>query len=424
MHLNRVICYDCAMPQSSYRRFWRMIAASIPVLLVVPLLFGSCFLVPREEEVLAPPLIEPPEITYQTLAISRGTIEDSIRAFGSVAYAGQSDLSFRQRGGRLKTLHVRVGDAVVEGQIVAELHTDNIEAEIAQAELSLRRAELALRQAEDELDTGYSLEFARADLRLAELRLEAAQETLVREEELAHITGRGSASLSGFRRQVEETEISVQKAQLTLHRLENADSPFRLELARIDVDAATMRLDQLSAELEATRLYAPITGKVTWVSRLAQEGEYLQAFQRFVRIADPTELVFDLRGSQTSSFKVGMECVVTLGDEQYRGVVILTESSVPFDQREEYEDAVQIAVPGLPQDAHAGMTGRAELVLARREDVLVLPKRAVQRYSTKRYVNILVNGVRVERDIDVGLETATEVEIISGLEEGEEVILR
>lgn len=274
------------------------------------------------------------------------------------------------------------------------------------------------------MDTEYSLEFAKADLRFAELRLEAAAEVLDREEDLAEVTGRGSASLSGFRRQVTEAEISVQKAQLTLHRLENADSPLRLELARIDVKSAEMRLDQLNAELEDTRLYAPMTGKVTWVSRLAQEGEYLQAFQRFVRIADPTDLVFEHTGSHADNFKVGMECVVSLGDEEYPGIVILTESSVPFDQREEYKDTVQIVVPGLPEDVHAGTTGRAELVLARRENVLVLPKRAVQRYSTRRYVNILVNGVRVERDVEVGLETATEVEIIDGLEEGEEVILR
>ncbi|MFW5684405.1 MAG: efflux transporter periplasmic adaptor subunit, partial [Spirochaetota bacterium] len=66
----------------------------------------------------------------------------------------------------------------------------------------------------------------------------------------------------------------------------------------------------------------------------------------------------------------------------------------------------------------------AYLVLAEREDVLVLPKRAVQRYATRRYVHVLVNGVRVERDVEIGLETATEVEIVRGLEEGEEVVLR
>ncbi|MCK4515550.1 MAG: hypothetical protein KAU31_09850 [Spirochaetaceae bacterium] len=387
------------------------------------ILLNSCFFLPREEEVLAPPLVEPPEISYQTHTVSVGTIEDSIRAFGAFTYAGQADLSFERRGGRLKTLHVRVGANVEKGRLIADLHTDNIEAEIAQAELSLRRAELAYQAAQDQYDTEYSLEFARADLRLAELHLEEAEEDLQREVALVEVTG-GGAALSGLRRRVAEAEISVQKGVLTVRRLEEADTPLALELARIDVDAAELRLDQLDAELEATRLYAPISGKVTWLSRLAVEGEYLQAFQRIVRIADPTDLVFEYTGRDAGVFRVGMECIVALDDHEFPGTVILTEANVPFDQREEYEDTVQIIVPLLPREIGAGQMGVATLILARREDVLLLPRRAVQRYATRRYVNVLVNGVRVERDVEVGLETATQIEIIAGLAEGDEVVLR
>ena len=56
--------------------------------------------------------------------------------------------------------------------------------------------------------------------------------------------------------------------------------------------------------------------------------------------------------------------------------------------------------------------------------MLILPKRAVQRFPNRTYVNVLASGVPNERDVEVGLETATEVEIVSGLEEAEEVILR
>lgn len=154
------------------------------------------------------------------------------------------------------------------------------------------------------------------------------------------------------------------------------------------------------------------------------EGEYLQAFQRIVRIADPTDLVFEYTGRDADEFRVGMECIVTLDDYELPGTVILTEANVPFDQREEYKDTVQIIVPLLPREIGAGEMGVATLILARREDVLLLPRRAVQRYATRHYVNVLVNGVRVERDIEVGLETATKVEIIAGLAEGDEVVLR
>ena len=85
---------------------------------------------------------------------------------------------------------------------------------------------------------------------------------------------------------------------------------------------------------------------------------------------------------------------------------------------------VQIRVEGLSPEVTPGRTGVASLVLSRREDVLVVPRRAVQRYSSRRYVNVLVNGVRVERDVEVGLESQTESEIVAGLAEGDEVVLR
>ena len=256
------------------------------------------------------------------------------------------------------------------------------------------------------------------------MRLEQMREDLAEELELAEVTGAGSEQVRDLRRRIAEQEVVLRKAELSLERIRARETPVSVELARIDVEAARIRLDRLREELDATRLYAPISGRVTWISRQAQEGEVVQAFQRIVRIADPTDLVFEYQGRDANEFSVGMECTLSVGEAEYSGMVILTPTSVPFDQREEFEDTVHIRPAGAVAEARLGTNATARLILAEREDVLVLPKRAVQRYSTRRYVHVLVNGVRVERDVEVGLETATEVEIVRGLEEGEEVVLR
>lgn len=400
------------------RRFLR------PAIGILPLLLTSCFLLPREEEILAPPLAEPPQISYRTEAVTRGSLQDTIRAFGTFVSASQSDLFFDRRGGRLKTIHVAIGDEVSAGDLVADLYTDNLEAEITQAELDLRRSELALERAQEQSGDKYSLEFARADRDLARLRLEQLREDLQSEIDLAQVTGSQGDRARGLRRQIAEQEIVLRKADLSIERIENQETPISLELARIDVEAARIRLERLREELDATRLVAPISGVVTWISRQAEEGENVQAFQRIVRIANPDDLVFEYQGRDAGEFDVGMECTIIVRDEEYPGTVILTPSSVPFDQIEEYEDTVQIRADSPIPELRIGANATAQLILAEREDVLVLPKRAVQRYSTRRYVHVLVNGVRVERDVEVGLETATQVEIVRGLEEGEAVVLR
>lgn len=403
-------------------RFMRRLPRLVPVF--VPLLLSSCFLLPQEEEILAPPLAEPPRISYRTEAVSRGSLQDTIRAVGSFVSGSQSDLFFDRRGGRLKTIHVAVGDEVAAGDLIADLYTDNVEAELTQAELDLRRAELALDRTREQNSDRYTLEFAQADRDLAAMRLEQLREDLADELDLAEVTGAEREQTRDLRRRIDEQEIVLRKAELSLERIRNQESEVALELAQIDVAAARSRLERLREELESTKLYAPIAGRVTWISRQADEGETVQAFQRIVRIADPTDLVFEYQGRDANEFSVGMECTIVVREDEYPGSVVLTPTSVPFDQREEFEDTVHIRPGrGIPE-ARLGTNATARLILAEREDVLVLPKRAVQRYSTRRYVHVLVNGVRVERDVEVGLETATEVEIVRGLEEGEEVVLR
>jgi hypothetical protein len=307
---------------------------------------------------------------------------------------------------------------------MADLYTDTLESELAQAELALRRAQIAVRRVEEQQADRYTLELTRADAELSRLRLAELEADLERELELAEVATGAAERVRTLRRQIEEQQIAVRKSEITVERIERQGTPIDLELVRIDLEAARLRIATLTAQLEATRLYAPISGVVTWVSREAQEGENIQAFQRFIRIANPRDLMFEYQGRDAREFRVGMECIITLDNEDYVGSVVLTEQSVPFDQREEYRETVQIAVSGLPEDARIGQTATARLVLASREDVLVLPARAVQRYATRRYVHVLVNGVRVERDVEIGLETPTEVEVVQGLEEGEEVVLR
>ena len=385
---------------------------------------ASCFLAPREEEILAPPLVVPPDIDYETTTVARRTLEDTIRTYGVLTYAYRAELFFEERGGRLKSIPVSTGQEVSQGEIVAELYTDEIEADIAQAELALRRATLALQETQEQLDDSDAIEIANDELQLAQLRLDEARYDLETEEELAQMSGSEGSTVRNLRVLVAERELAVTRARIEVDRLQSDSGETRLELAEIDVEAASLRLEVLNRQLASTRLTAPISGVVTWVSISAKEGELVGAFQRILRVSDPTDLLFEYHGTEAASFSPGMECTIEVNDVEYPGVVTLTPSSVPFDQREEFSDTVQIRVDGLPADVPAGRAAVVTLIRQRREDVLVVPKRAVQRYGNRRYVHVLVNGVRVERDVEVGLESQTETEIVAGLAEGDEIVLR
>ena len=95
-----------------------------------------------------------------------------------------------------------------------------------------------------------------------------------------------------------------------------------------------------------------------------------------------------------------------------------------LDAPEEMRDVVLVRVDAPPGTLTRGQTGTASMVTDRREDVIVLPSDAVQTYVNRRFVFVLEDELRVERSVEVGLSTSTQVEIVDGLSVGETVVLR
>jgi membrane fusion protein, macrolide-specific efflux system len=108
---------------------------------VASLLISGCNFLPEEEEVLAPPLMQPATIEYRTTPVARGDLLLQSRMTGVFAPEVQQALSFERQGGRLKDIHVRMGEAVEEGQLLMELESDPLESQIRLQEIEVEKAE-------------------------------------------------------------------------------------------------------------------------------------------------------------------------------------------------------------------------------------------------------------------------------------------
>lgn len=315
-------------------------------------LLGGCFLLPQEESVLAPPLLETPEIRYRTETAREGVIEDKVTVGGVFIYPSQYSLKFRFRSGPLRGIYVRYGDEVTPGQLVAELDTDRLRLDVRRQEIMLRKAEIAAE------------------------RVTAG----------------------------------------------NADR-LTLENAELDVDLAQLSLRQLREELAKSQLRAPVAGEVVYIAPLS-EGESVEAFRTVVQIADPSEILLSYSGPKRSEFALGAEVTADVRGEKFPGEVVMTPLNVPRDAPEEMREMVLMRVPELPPEVEKGDTASVVLIRARREGVIVLPRNLVQTYLGRRFVYVLADGLREERNVEVGIQTPTQVEVAAGLEVGEEVVVR
>lgn len=333
------------------------LAGALAVLAAMFFLSG-CSLLPVEEDILEPPLVEPADEPVEYTVASRGTIETYLRGTAHFVSSRVETLSFSESGGRLKAIHVVPGDRVEAGELVAELEAGDLELQTELQRLNVERARLLYKEA---LASGAE----GVELRLRELDLEREQKVL----------------------------------------------------------------RSMETRLGKVRLHAPFAGTVIFAASL-KEGDPVSAYQPIVTVADPTRVQLTYVAAESrelQGLQVGMPALVKYRGEEYTGNVLQTPSSAPpgSDPAEAERNGVTIII-GLdhpPDGVQIGHSADLTIPLQRRENVIVLPRSAIRSYMGRQYVQIL-DGERIrEADVEIGLMTPTEVEIVKGIEEGQKVVL-
>jgi multidrug efflux pump subunit AcrA (membrane-fusion protein) len=196
--------------------------------------------------------------------------------------------------------------------------------------------------------------------------------------------------------------------------------------AQIELQISQININQLEKQKADATLVAPIDGSIVYVTA-TNLGSNVDAYTTLVRIADPSVKMLEYENdTNQNSFQVGMKVQVTLDSgSTAEGEVV----STPFDRDKFDPDQLAkmlfIQVPDeFLANSKVGDEAKIVLIVAERKNVLWLPRNVVKTYLQRRYVDVLDNNVKVEKDVQVGLETATQTEILSGLEEGEKVIVR
>lgn len=345
--------------KSSFRFVKVFILLGIWVILFF--LLSGCTFLPKEEPVLAPPLADPPVLTYTTAEVERGKIIRSVKGVGNLVPKNTHDLFYTKDGGRLKEIYVNKGDEVKKGQILAELDTGNLAFDIEQLKLDVKKAEIRLQQIRDQ---------------------------------------------------------------------ENPDK-YAIEIAKLDLQGLRNRLNLLNKQLAEARIVSPIDGLVTFVADIDQ-GSHVPAYQSIIQVAETNELQLLYRAISATDIHdvtLGMEAIIDINGEKVIGTVVQIPRSVPADVASKdpdfYGKAIFIDIEELPEDVKVGDTLNFEIITAQNEDTLIIPRNALRSIIGRNYVQILVDdNTKREVDVQVGIISSTEVEILDGLEEGDKVIIR
>lgn len=358
-----------------------------------------------------------PLAEYQFAVVTRGDIEDLVTATGTLQPRDFVDVG-AQVSGQLKYIHVRVGDKVTQGDLLAE-----IEATVLQSKVDATRA---------------SLRNLRAQLRDREASLELARIQQRRQKNLMRLDA--------------TTEEEVQKADAALR---SAEAQIDALKAQIEQTESNLRAD--AANLEFTRIEAPMSGTVVSIS--ARQGQTLNTNQQaptILRIADLSTMTVQTQVSEAdiTRLRPGMTAYfTTLGgrDQRWSGELTKIEPTPTVTNNVVLYSAL-FDVPNPDGKLMTQMTAQVFFIANAARDVLVLPMSAVSSTApntrpggggggtrparaarsdnergsangNRATVRVAApDGSLLEREIRYGLTNRIEAEILSGLAEGERVV--
>ena len=226
---------------------------------------------------------------------------------------------------------------------------------------------------------------------------------------------------------LERSRLGLRRIEMRIERMEELAeiegymNKYDWESLMIDYTLAKMDFDRLNDQLEAVTLRAPVAGRIDNVS--IKPAHNVAAYEGAVLIVDPTKLVLQMSitAQQARQLEVGMPAKIRLqtGEDLDAVVSQVSSSTASSSERFAYFDLVD---QSRWKDLTYNSLLQTRIIVRESKDTLLLPRAALREFRDRTFVHIMDGDVRKEIDVVTGLVSQTHVEILEGLEEGQEVI--
>ncbi|MGB7589754.1 MAG: efflux RND transporter periplasmic adaptor subunit [Terriglobia bacterium] len=374
-------------------------AAGVGLTAILIVLFPSCGKVRGKSD-------SPAAVTVGVTKVIRKSLQRQITLSSELVPFQQIDV-YAKESGFVKKLYVDYGSRVQTGQLMATLEIPELEAQMQEDQAAIKNATNEVSRAEHQLQR-YQAQYKALHLEYTRLNgVFESQPGLVAQQEVDDAQGKDLAAAS--------------QADAGASALEAARSELLVNNARLVHDQALFAY---------SRITAPFAGVVT--QRYANLGTLMQA--------------------GTSSSTQAMPLVKLSQDDLYRLVIPVPESSVRYIR---VGDPVEVRVPALNRSfpgkvarfsldvqegtrtMHTevdvpnpgrllmpGMYAETTLTLEAKDNILAVPLEALDHAGNQTTVYVASPTGKVEdRVVTMGLETSTDAEVVSGLTEGDSVIV-
>jgi len=404
---------------------WKLISAFLAVSAIVIISLGMYFVRNNSH----------PGVSVR---VRRGTIDWRISANGRTEGVSEEIRLSSKIPGRIQTISVEEGDRVKRGQILVILENDEYRARVEIERASLERAEAALRLLQEGAREEEK-EQAKAAVEEARAIAENARASYAR---IKSLYDRGVVSkdeLDRADRELKTAEAKLASASQRYKQVLAGSRPEEISAAQADVRLARGRLAEAEANYENTILRSPIDGVV--LKRFMRPGESIRfemVGMPILSLTDDSRIMVraEIDETDVAKVKIGQEAFVTA--EAYRGETFtgkvvriggaLGRKSIFSDNPTDKKDTeiLEVLIELDPTSAarlKLGLRVDVTIQIVKKENVLLVPAKAVYRRQTEHCVKLKTEKGWIEKEVKIGARDEMNVEIVEGLTEGD-IVLR
>lgn len=327
--------------------------------------------------------------TERTTTLSRETVKETVGATGTVEPARRADLTFGASG-TVTSVKVAVGDTVAQGDVLATLNDDDLQADLDAAQADLESAQDEEDTAEDDASS------TTAELNAAKAKV-AVDKSAVSSAQTALDAAKLRATFAGT-----VAQVGVAKGDTVGSSSSSGSS-----------SSGSGSTGSGSGSAGSGSTASTSSAAVTVISTNRYTVEASVGSADLAKVKKGLQAQITTTGSTSTVFGTVSSVAVMASTGTTSGTT--TGSSATFP--------VTIAVTGTRKDLYAGATATVSIIVSQRDDVLTVPTAAISTANGQTVVTKLVGTNKVATPVTLGTSYGATTEVTKGLAEGDQVVV-